>query len=102
MEVVVKYKANRYSKSSQFRGNRRIIQEYGLQEAKRIGALDSIQEQKETKKTLKKQRKFQNKKKKQEEKQKSQKKGFHTGVLYQEKHQEFINNGGDPNACPFD
>lgn len=102
MEVVVKYRPNKSSKSAEFRLNRRIIQEYGFQEAKKIGALDSMIEEKQKHKHLKKKIKKANKKKKHQEKQKSQKTGSYTGIEHQEKYQEFIENGGDPNSCPFD
>ena len=98
MEVVVKYKPNKTSKSAEFRINHRIIQEYGFQEAKKIGALDSILEEKQKNKHFKKKKKKINKQKKQ----KSQKTGSRTGIEYQQKYQEFIKNGGDPNSCPFD
>ena len=102
MEVAVKYKRNKSSKNAEFRLNRRIIQEYGLEEARKIGALDSLIEEKEKHKHLKKKIKKQTQKKKHQEKQKSQKTGFHTGIEYQQRYQEFINNGGDSSGCPFD
>lgn len=97
MEVIVKYKLNKSSKSSDFRINRRIIQEYGFQEAKRIGALDSILKEKEKHQSLKKKNK--NKRKK---KNKACKNKIHIGMEHEKKYREFIENGGDPNECPFD
>jgi len=91
----VKYRPNKTSKSAEYRINRRIIQEYGFQEAQKIGALDSIIQEKQKNKHLKK-------KKKKISKQKTRKTGSRTGVEYQQKYQEFINNGGDPKSCPFD
>lgn len=102
MVAIVKYKPNKYSKSAQFRSNRRIIQEYGFSEAKKIGALDSVVEENQKKKSLKKKIKKERKQQKLQEKQKSQTTGLHTGAEYQEKYQEFISNGGDPESCPFD
>ena len=102
MVAIVKYRPNKYSKSAEFRINRRIVQEYGFQEAKKIGALDSIIEEKEKHKDLKKSKKKQRKKQKLQEKQKSQKTGLHIGIEHQKKYQEFIANGGDPKSCPFD
>jgi hypothetical protein len=98
----VKYKPNKSSKSAEFRINRRIIQEYGLEESKRVGALDSIIEQKHKHKEQKKQIKSEHKRKKHKEKQKSQKTGLHIGINYEQKSQEFIINGGDIESCPFD
>ena len=98
----MKYKRNKSSKSAEFRLNRRIIQEYGLEEARKIGALDSLIEEKQKHKHLKKKIKKQYKKDKHQQKQKSTKTGSHTGIEYQKKYQEFIDNGGDPNICPFD
>jgi hypothetical protein len=102
MVAIVKYRPNKYSKSAEFRINRRIVQEYGLQEAKNIGALDSLIEEKQKHKNLKQSKKKQYKKQKLQEKQKSQKSGLHTGTEYEEKYKQFIANGGDPNSCPFD
>lgn len=96
MEVIVKYKPNKSSKSSDFRINRRIIQEYGLQEAKRIGALDSIIEEKDKHKTLKNKLKHKRKKKNKENKKKS-----HIGTEYHEAYDKFVSDGGDINSCPF-
>lgn len=96
MEVIVKYKPNKSSKSSDFRINRRIVQEYGFQEAKRIGALDSISEEKAKHKSLKNKLKHKRKKKN-----KNNKERTHTGIEYEQKYKEFIKNGGDPNECPF-
>lgn len=97
MEVIVKYKPNKSSKSSDFRINRRIVQEYGFQEAKRIGALDSISEEKAKHKSLK--NKLKHKKKKNN---KDNKNKLHIGIEHEKRYQEFIENGGDPNECPFD
>jgi hypothetical protein len=97
MVKIVKYKANKYSKSSNFRINRRIIQEYGLQEAKKIGALDSLEQEKEKLKSLKKKQKSVKKKNKKT----SKKTGLHLGVEYQTKYNEFLINGGNPEDCPF-
>lgn len=91
----MKYKSNKTSKSAEYRINRRIIQEYGFQEAQKIGALDSIIQEKQNNKLLKKKNKKINK-------QKSRKTGSRTGSEYQQKYQEFIKKGGDPNSCPFD
>jgi hypothetical protein len=91
----MKYKANRYTKSSEYRSNKRIIQEYGIEEANRIGALDSIVTQQENKKELKQYRK-------QKKKQSKTKSGLHIGIEYSIKYSEFIKDGGDPNSCPFD
>lgn len=93
MVKIVKYKANKHSKSSDFRINRRIIQEYGLQEAKKIGALDSIEQEKEKLKSLKKKQKS--------VKKQNKKTGLHLGVEYQTKYNEFLINGGNPEDCPF-
>lgn len=95
MEVIVKYKPNKSSKSSDFRTNPRIVQEYGFQEAKRIGALYSIREEKEKHKSLKNKLKHKKKNKKNKNK-------LHIGIEHEKKYQEFIENGGDPNECPFD
>lgn len=94
----MKYKPNKSSKSSNFRMNRRLIQEYGFEEAKRIGSLDSEEEQKIKRKNTKKQSKIRKKK----EKQQSKKTRKHIGDTHQLKYKEFLSNGGDPNACPFD
>ena len=59
----MKYQTNKYSKSSDFKISRRLIQEYGFEEARRIGALDNLTQQKnkelKTKTKLKNQRKRQ-------------------------------------------
>jgi hypothetical protein len=90
----MKYKANRYTKSSECRSNKRIIQEYGIEEANRVGALDSLIKQQENKKELKKKRKKQ-------KKQNKTKNGLHIGIEYSIKYSEFIQTGGDPKSCPF-
>lgn len=62
-EYLMKYQSNKYSKSADFKISRRMIQEYGLKEARRIGALDNLTQQKnkelKTKTKLKNQRKSQ-------------------------------------------
>jgi hypothetical protein len=59
----MKYQTNRCSKSADFKISRRLIQEYGFEEARRIGALDNLTQQKnkelKTKTKLKNQRKRQ-------------------------------------------
>jgi len=55
----MKYQPNKYSKSADFKISRRMIQEYGFEESRRIGALDNLAQQKnkelETKTKLKNQ-----------------------------------------------
>ena len=95
----MKYRPTKSRKWADQRRNRRIIQEYGFQEAKRVGALDSAKEQKNKDKEVKKQIKVQ---KKIEEKNTSTKTGLHIGQEYQEKLDNFIAENGDINSCPFD
>ena len=95
----MKYRPTKSRKWADQRRNRRIIQEYGLQEANRVGALDSPKEQKKKEKEIKKQIKAQ---KKAEEKKTSTKTGLHIGQEYQEKLDNFIAENGETNSCPFD
>ena len=95
----MKYRPTKSKKWADQRRNRRIIQEYGFQEAKRVGALDSAKEQKKKDKEVKKQIKAQ---KKIEEKNTSTKTGLHIGQEYQEKLDNFIAKNGDISSCPFD
>jgi hypothetical protein len=95
----MKYRPTKSKKWADQRRNRRIIQEYGFQEAKRVGALDSAKEQKKKDKEVKKQIKAQ---KKIEEKKTSTKTGLHIGQEYQEKLDNFIAKNGDISSCPFD
>lgn len=103
MVLVVKYRPTRSKRWADQRHNRRIIQEYGLQEAQRTGFLDLDKNNKK-----KKQRKNKSKKptKTKEEKwqifeTKASKTGLHIGLEYESKYKEFIASGGDPNSCPF-
>jgi hypothetical protein len=95
----MKYRPTKSKKWADQRRNRRIIQEYGFQEAKRVGALDSAKEQKKKEKEVKKQIKAQ---KKIEEKKTSTKTGLHIGQEYQEKLDNFMAENGDISSCPFD
>lgn len=95
----MKYRPTKSRKWADQRRNRRIIQEYGFQEAKKVGALDSPKEQKKKDKEVKKQIKVQ---KKIEEKKTSTKTGLHIGQEYQEKLDNFIAENGDISSCPFD
>jgi hypothetical protein len=92
----MKYRPTKSRKWAEQRRNRRIIQEYGLTEAKRVGALDSPKEQKKKQKQIKKKTKIRNKQKRQN------KTGQSIGSDYETKYNEFLKNGGDPNSCPFD
>lgn len=60
----MKYQTNKYSKSADFKIGRRLIQEYGFQEARRIGALDNLSQQKNKELKIKTKLKNQRKKKK--------------------------------------
>lgn len=91
----MKYRPTRSKKWSEYHRNRRIIQEYGLEEARKTGALDSPKEQEIKKKKAKAQRK-------KEKKISKTKTGLYIGDLHIIQYQEFISNGGDPNSCPFD
>lgn len=92
----MKYRPNKHSKSSDFRCTHRMIQEYGIKEAIRIGALDS--KEKENTHNKKKQKKH----KKKNSQIKKSKKGIHIGLEHHIKYKAFIQDGGDPNDCPFD
>ena len=95
----MKYRPTKSRKWADQRRNRRIILEYGLQEANRVGALESPKEQKKKEKEIKKQIKAQ---KKAEEKKTSTKTGLHIGQEYQKKLDSFLSENGDTNSCPFD
>lgn len=90
----MKYRPTKSKKWAEYRRNRRIIQEYGLQEARNSGALDTPKQQREQIKKVKKQLKIEKKKQK-------KKTGLHTGDFYQEEYNKFIENGGDADSCPF-
>jgi hypothetical protein len=64
----MKYQTNKYSKSADFKIGRRLIQEYGFQEARRIGALDNLDQQKNKELKTKTKIKNQNKRKKRKNK----------------------------------
>jgi hypothetical protein len=68
--------------------NKRIIQEYGIQEANKLGLLDTQRQ----KKVKSKQEKL---------KRKKEPKNI-TGILYEQNLRQFLENGGDLNECPFD
>jgi hypothetical protein len=93
MVIVVKYKyrPTRSKNWAERRQNRRIIQEYGIEEANRVGALNSIKENRERDKIQKK-----------KTKNNKSKTSLHTGREYHIKYGEFITMGGDPSSCPFD
>jgi hypothetical protein len=95
----MKYRPTKSRRWADQRRNRRIIQEYGLQEAKRVGALDSTKEQKKKEKDIKKQLKIQKKQQIQSAKSKT---GHMVGENYAKELSKFIEDGGDPNSCPFD
>ncbi len=97
MVIVVKYKyrPTRTKNWAEIRQNRRIIQEYGIEEANKSGALDSTKENRQKDKENQKQ-------KKKENQNNNSKTGIHIGSEFEIKYAEFINGGGDPDSCPFD
>lgn len=92
MVLGVKYRPTKSKKWADQKRNRRIIQEYGLQEAQRSGFLDVDNNGRK--------KKHKNKSKKTNDK--KPKTGTHLGSEYESKYNEFISDGGDPNSCPFD
>jgi hypothetical protein len=92
MVLGVKYRPTKSKKWADQKRNRRIIQEYGLQEAQRSGFLD-IDNNGKKKKQKDKSKNINNKK---------PKTGTHLGSEYESKYKQFISNGGDPSSCPFD
>lgn len=60
----MKYEENKHSKSTDFKISRRMIQEYGLKEARRIGALDNLAQQQNKQLKIKTKLKNQRKRKK--------------------------------------
>lgn len=95
----MKYRPTKSAKWTDFRRNRRIIQEYGLEEARKTGALKTEKQIKEENKKLKKQIKAQKQKDKQTHKAKS---SIRVGENYETEYNKFIINGGDITSCPFD
>lgn len=60
----MKYRPNKYSKSADFKISRRMMQEYGFEESRRIGALDNLTQQKNKELETRTKLKNQNKRKK--------------------------------------
>ena len=99
----MRYRPTRSRKWADYRRNKRIIQEYGYEEAERLGLLDSEKQKKNKQKKKQQEIKQQNKKEKYEKKQKTKKEPKQTiGQLYEEKRQQFLDEGGDIKECPFD
>lgn len=93
----MKYRPTKSKKWAEYRRNRRIIQEYGLQEARNSGALDTPKQQREQIKKVKKQLKIEKKKQT-----KQNKGGIHIGENYISSYNKFVSDGGDISSCPFD
>jgi hypothetical protein len=93
--VKYKYRPTNTKNWAEIRQNRRIIQEYGIEEANKTGALDSTKENRIKDKMEQKQ-------KTKETKDNNSDSGLHIGVEFQVKYDEFIKTGGDPDSCPFD
>lgn len=95
----MKYRPTKSKRWADYRRNRRIVQEYGIKEANRVGALETPKEQKRkdkaVSKVVKKQKKIQQKISK-------TRVGLYIGDNYVESYTQFINSGGDPSSCPFD
>lgn len=95
----MKYRPTKSAKWNDFHRNHRIIQEYGLEEARRLGLLKTPKQIKEDNKKLKKQIKAQKQKDKQTHKSKG---SLAIGENYEKEYNQFIIDGGDINSCPFD
>ena len=103
----MKYRPTKSNKWANQRINRRLIQEYGLEETKKLGFLDTDKDGKDIKKKKKKKRTEEEhkewKKQKYEKKQKKLKEPkYNMGELYEENLQKFLDSGGDLKECPFD
>lgn len=102
MVLGVKYRPTKSKKWADQKRNRRIIQEYGLQEAQRSGFLDTDQNGKKKKKHKKQKLQKTKEEKWKQFESKAPKSGLHIGSDHDSLYNEFISNGGDPNSCPFD
>lgn len=96
----MKYRPNKHSKSADFKISRRLIQEYGLEEARRIGGLDNIAQQQNKERQTK--TKLKAEKRRLKKKNKTKHTQFRTGENYDKSFKDFIENGGDSSSCPFD
>jgi flagellar hook protein FlgE len=100
----MKYRPTNSKKWVNHRRNKRLIQEYGLEEARKLGFLDTDKNGKKIKK--KKRTETEQKEWKKEKYKKKQKKvkepKYNIGELYEENLQGFLDSGGDLKECPFD
>lgn len=96
----MRYRPNKHSKSADFKISRRLIQEYGFEEARRIGALDNLTQQKNKQHKIKTQLKAE--KRRRRKKNKLRYTQSRTGENYTTEYKNFIDQGGDPSSCPFD
>lgn len=99
----MRYRPTRSRKWADYRRNKRIIQEYGYEEAERLGLLDSEKDKKKKQKKKQEETKQQKKQENYKKKQKAKKEPKQTiGEMYEQKLQKFLDAGGDTKECPFD